>query len=107
MSEKKTLNVRHEERSQQARAMRIAFAQVYAMLLRKRKAAGMSIMGIQVLAAEMAGVGKDSWSDYQRYKTRRSMGSRFMKDPVVEAELVRQGLLKKKLTGEWYDPRFE
>lgn len=107
MDEKKPISGYHERRSQEGRAMRIAFAQTYAFLYRRRRRAGASVVGIQVLAAEMSGAGKDSWSDEQKYKTRRSMSSRFIKDPVVEAELMRLGLLKHKVTGAWYDPELD
>lgn len=107
MNESKPLSARHEERTNQAYAMRIAYAQVYAMLYRKRRSQGKNIAGIQVMAAEYCGCGKDSKGDWPRYRTRRSMSSRFMKDPVVEAELVRQGLLKHRVTGEWYDPKLD
>ena len=84
--------------------MRIAYAHVYVMLYRQRKRRGMRIEGIQKLAADAVGVGKGSQGDWQRDKTLRQMSSRFMKDPVVQAEIERLGLARNKVTGEWYDP---
>lgn len=104
MERSRYINISHELRSAEARKKRLAFAAAYAMLFRKRVTAGQDIRGIQVLAANAAGFGEESWSDAARYQTQRSMSARLMKDPVVHDELRRLGFVYDERSKKWHDP---
>lgn len=106
MSDPRYINISHERRSQEARKKRIAFAAAFAVLWRKRAQAGESTLGIQILAANAAGFGKDGFSDQTRYNTQRSMSTRLLKDPVVTAELQRLGFVFDERSKKWHDPKF-
>lgn len=104
MSDPRYINISHQRRSEEARKKRVAFAAAFAVLWRKRATAGQSTLGIQILAANAAGFGKEGFSDQTRYNTQRSMSTRLLRDPVVKAELERLGFVFDQWSKKWHDP---
>lgn len=82
----------HIKRAARGREMRIAFANAYNRLLREKIKNRLTGGGIKVRAATLAGFGKGSYSEKSAYKTRRTMASKMMKDPLVIQELLSLGL---------------
>lgn len=107
MSDPKFINARHQQRSEEAKRLRLSFCAAYAYLLRARVRAGHDLRGIQMLAAKAAGVGKDSWSDHAAYQTQRSVSTRLLKEPAVKQELQRLGLEYDQKTEAWHDPKLQ
>lgn len=105
MSNSRYINISHERRSLEAKKKRIQFASAYAFLWRKRAKDGQSTLGVQILAADVAGFGKDGFSDQTRYNTQRSMSTRLLKDPAVTAELQRLGFVFDDKSKRWHDPK--
>jgi|DEB0MinimDraft_10_1074344.scaffolds.fasta_scaffold68532_2 hypothetical protein len=81
-----------ERRSEQALAIREAFAQAYNNLFRSRVKEGKSLYGIKVKAAAMAGFGSNSLTDKAAYKTQRVKATQMMNDPLVIEKLKELGL---------------
>lgn len=103
MKDSRYVNISHEERAREAHKMRVAFATTIAFLYRKRIREGMSISGIQVMAADAVGFGKKSKLDSCRYRSQRSISSRLMKDETVLTELRRLGLEYDPTRKTWHD----
>lgn len=107
MGDLKFINARHQQRTEEAKRRRLSFCAAYAYLLRARVRAGQDLSGIQMLAAKAAGVGKDSWSDHAAYQTQRSVSTRLLKEPAVQQELQRLGLVYDEQKQVWHDPKLQ
>lgn len=103
MERNRYINIRHEQRSAEARKKRLAFAAAFAALWRKRLTVGRDPRGVQVMAAKAAGYGQQGFSDGTRYNTQRSMASRLIRDKLVIDELKRLGLVYDEKGKTWHD----